>query len=215
MLNIDNKNNTAEEAAKYDSSSAELSYIGKINIQFCDGNKILKRRTYYNNGCGPLFKFVAHCLQGDYSQAEKIRPNKIKLFSNNSTEVKLDWTKTKSVSGFVTSNAPADIDVIKDDNKNIIGYKAILHFLVPAAFVDSKNIQEEDTNAQVKKGSGINQIGLYSTKETDDKKPSAYFLFKKTENEVDIWDGLQTDDLSENINILIDWEMSIKNGGGN
>jgi hypothetical protein len=172
MSNIENINvNKAESTTKCSSSTAALSYTGKVKISFCQGSKIIKSKTYSNNGCGPLFKFIAQCIQGEYKQAEKIRPNKVKLFFNTSDEVKLDWDKTKSATSFVTSNAPADIAVIKDDLSNIIGYKTILHFLVPAVFVNM------ETASNMNKSFEINQICLYSTKELVDKNCSAYFLF--------------------------------------
>ena len=67
--------------------------------------------------------------------------------------------------------------MIKDDNNNIIGYKAILHFLVPAVYVDTSAIGEDS------KGPGINQLCLYSTKEVNEENCSAYFLF--TNKEID------------------------------
>ena len=215
MANTKKQNkNKVEQAANISSSSASLNYTGKVSVKFCKGNKVLKSKTYSNNGCGPLFKFIAQCLQGEYRQAEKLRPNKIKLFSNTSEEVKLSWNETtKAVTGFVTSNSPADIDVIKNGSE-IIGYKTILHFLVPAVYVDSSKFNDD------KQKFGITQLCLYSTKETDDAKCSAYFLFTNKEtddagNEVEVWDGLSTNDTDENVNLLIDWEMSIKNNGGN
>jgi hypothetical protein len=91
MSNIENINvNKAESTTKCSSSTAALSYTGKVKISFCQGSKIIKSKTYSNNGCGPLFKFIAQCIQGEYKQAEKIRPNKVKLFFNTSDEVKLD-----------------------------------------------------------------------------------------------------------------------------
>jgi hypothetical protein len=91
MSNTKKQNlNKAESATKSSSSSAALSYSGKVKVSFCKGTKVLKSKTYSNNGCGPLFKFIAQCIQGEYKQAEKIRPNKVKLFCNISDTPELD-----------------------------------------------------------------------------------------------------------------------------
>jgi hypothetical protein len=69
------------------------------------------------------------------------------------------------------------------------------------------------TASNMNKSFEINQICLYSTKELIDKNCSAYFLF--TSEDGKSWAGLSTEDLAENLNVLIDWEMSIMNAGGN
>lgn len=212
MSNTKNKKeiNSVESTTLNSASTAALNYSGKIKISYCKGNKVLKSKTYSNAGCGPLFKFVAHCLQGDYRMAEKYRPTKIKLFNNTSSDPSdWAWKDIKAITNFVSTNTTSDIAVINDENGKIIGYKTILHFLVPAVLIDKSNINSVfDTY--------INQICLYSAKELDEEKCSAYFLLTKTDEENNLeWDGLKIQDIAENINILIDWEMSIKNGGGN
>lgn len=211
MSNTTEQNITmVDGAALSSSSSATLNYTGKVKISFCNGSKVFKSKTYSNNGCGPLFKFIAQCLQGEYKQAEKTRPTKVKLFYNTATSPVVNWhdSSIRVATNFITSNAPADIAVIKDyTTGQISGYKTILHFLIPAVFVDTSSVNDTFE---------INQICLYPAKEFTDENCSAYFLFTETDEEGTVtWAGLSTEDLVENMNILIDWEMSITNAGGN
>lgn len=209
-MNI-NLYNKTEESTLLGSSSVTLEYFGKVTISLCKKDKILQTKVYHNAGCSSLFKFLALCLQGDYLRAEKYRPCKIQLFNNTSENPpapgNLDWDKMKPLTGFISSNRPASIS---ENNGN---FSAIIHFLVPAVYIN-KNMLEK---------SKINQICLYPeiiSDATAKNNCSAYFLFVKNENQADgktstKWDALETTDADENINLLIDWELSITNNGGN
>lgn len=214
--NINKTDSTIQNSA----SVANLNYSGKIKINLCKGKKVLKSKTYSNNGCGPLFKFIAQCLQGNYRQAEKLRPNKIQLYSNLATRpdsANYFGDDVHPITGFVTSNSPADIGEIRN-GEHIIGFKTVLHFLVPAVYIDKESLKNPD---DINKPFSINQISLYSTKEYNISNCSAFFYLTKEIKETTAegseevigvdWDGIGYDDLSENLNLLIDWEMSIEN----
>lgn len=201
--NIIKLNNT-EEATLSSSSSATLEYSGKITISWCRQNKILRKKIYHNAGCDLLFKFIALCWKGDYVRAEKYRPVKIQLFNNTMDNIpgsieEMDWDRVKALTGFITMNRNAEINDESDGN----GFSTTLHFLVPTVYI-KKNTT---TNT-------INQIGLYSNAATKKEECSAYFLCVDADNPAE-WAPLETQNEDENINLIIDWELSIKNSGGN
>lgn len=209
MNNI-NLYNKTEEPTLMSSSSVTLGYSGKVTISLCKKDKILQTKVYHNAGCSSLFKFVALCLQGEYMRAEKYRPCKIQLFNNTSDSPpeSLDWSKLKPLTGFIYSNRPATVST--DGEK----FSTIIHFLVPAAYID-KTILENNK---------INQICLYpgaASDATAKDNCSAYFLFVKEDEQADgststVWDALEiTNENENNINLIIDWELSITNNGGN
>lgn len=190
------ENKTKEIKEQPISSSAK--YTGKVTIAFQNKQKkTLSSKTYHNAGCGPLFKFMALCLQGNYKQAEKLRPNRIKLFYNSSLSPS-DSTPTDTdslaLTSYVSSNRPAEINTNSDENS----YYTTFHFLVPAVYLMSSLSSDE--------GLSINQIAIYP--ETTDSC-SAYFNLIDSENNE--WDPIKLEDLDENINIIIDWQMSIMN----
>ena len=209
-INNDQQKNKADSTNLNSASAATLEYSGKIKVSYCKGNKVVKSKTYSNTGCGPLFKFIALSLQGDYRMAEKYRPVKVKLFNNLASHPEnWSWDVVKPITNFITTTTTSDIAQISDEDGKIIGYKTILHFLVPAVLVDKSSISNNIN-------SYINQICLYSGKELNEQNCSAYFLLTDVDDDGNlVWDGLDVQDIAENINILIDWEMSIKNNGGN
>lgn len=210
MMNNINLCNT-EESTLTSSSSVTIEYSGKVTISLYKKDKILQKKVYHNAGCSSLFRFVALCLQGDYKRAEKYRPCRVQLFNNTSeyppVNNSLDWDKMKPLTGFISSNRPAEI------NESSGNWSATLHFLVPAVYINKKILSNNK----------INQICLYPRIESDtniENNCSAYFLFTKEEPQADgsiniEWDALETTNENENINLLIDWELSIRNNGGN
>lgn len=210
-MNNVNLYSKTEESTLMSSSSVTLEYSGKVTVSLCKKDKILQTKVYHNAGCSSLFKFIALCLQGDYARADKYRPCRVQLFNNTSeyppiTE-DLDWDKMKPLTGFISSNRPA---TISENNGN---YSTTIHFLVPAVYINKKILENNK----------INQICLYPGVVSDttiEDNCSAYFLFVKEEEQTDgstiiKWDALETTNENENINLLIDWELSIKNNGGN
>ena len=86
---------------------------------------------------------------------------------------------------------------ITDENGNLVaknGYKAILHFRVPFAFVTQNE---------------VNQICLYAQNENDDKKYSAYYLFKDSKDEK--LAPIEVNNQQVSYNLIIEWELSIAN----
>ena len=181
---IKNKEENTELVKKQDTIS--VGYSGKVKVTVVDDRKVVSRKVGYNTGGQPLFLFLAQCLCGNYENAKTSQPLKIKLFYNKAETVAQAtknieaWAssgsssseKVTSASNFIFVNGPSTSEEIKitDENGNLVaknGYKAILHFRVPFAFVTQNE---------------VNHICLYAQSENDDKRYSAYYLFKDSKN---------------------------------
>ena len=208
---IKNKKENTEVVKKQDTIS--IGYSGKVKVTVVDDRKVVSRKVGHNAGGQPLFLFLAQCLCGNYENAKTSQPLKIKLFYNNATNendaitniqnwVKSegDFTSVVSASNFIFVNGPSTPEEIKitDENGNLVaknGYKAILHFRVPFAFVT----QDE-----------VNQICLYAQDENNDKKYSAYYLFKDIKDEKKLA-PIKVNNQQVSYNLIIEWELSIAN----
>ena len=210
---IKNKKENTEVVKKQDTIS--IGYSGKVKVTVVDDRKVVSRKVGHNAGGQPLFKFLAQCLCGNYENAKTSQPLKIKLFYNKTetetvaeaTKNIQDWVKSEgdftnitSASNFIFVNAPGTPEEIKitDKQGNLVaknGYKAILHFRVPFAFVT----QDE-----------VNQICLYAQDENNDKKYSAYYLFKDIKDEKKLA-PIKVNNQQVSYNLIIEWELSIAN----
>ena len=210
---IKNKEENTELVKKQDTIS--VGYSGKVKVTVVDDRKVVSRKVGYNAGGQPLFKFLAQCLCGNYENVKTSQPLKIKLFYNKTetetvaeaTKNIQDWVKSEgdftnitSASNFIFVNGPSTPEEIKitDENGNLVaknGCKAILHFRVPFAFVTQNE---------------VNQICLYAQSENDDKKYSAYYLFKDSANEKKLA-PIEVNNQQASYNLIIEWELSIAN----
>lgn len=210
---IKNKEENTELVKKQDTIS--VGYSGKVKVTVVDDRKVVSRKVGHNAGGQPLFKFLAQCLCGNYENAKTSQPLKIKLFYNKTetetvaeaTKNIQDWVKSEgdftnitSASNFIFVNGPSTPEEIKitDENGNLVaknGYKAILHFRVPFAFVTQNE---------------VNQICLYAQSENEDKKYSAYYLFKDSEDEEKLA-PIKVNNQQASYNLIIEWELSIAN----
>ena len=207
---IKNKKENPEIVKKQDTIS--VGYSGKVTVTVVDDRKVVSRKVGHNAGGQPLFLFLAQCLCGNYKNTEPLQPLKIKLFYNKA-ETKTaattninNWvgsdsnTSIEEASNFIFVNAPSATEEIKitDENGNLVaknGYKTILHFRVPFAFVTQNK---------------VNQICLYAQTENDDKKYSAYYLFKDSKDEKKLA-PIKVNNQQASYNLIIEWELSISN----
>lgn len=211
---IKNKKENTEIVKKQDTIS--VGYSGKVKVTIVDDRKVVSRRVGHNAGGQPLFLFLAQCLCGNYENAKISQPLKIKLFYNKTeTETVAEATanieawaspgsssseKVTSASNFIFVNGPStpeerEITDKNTNNKTKNGYKAILHFRVPFSFVTKNE---------------VNQICLYAQNENDDKRYSAYYLFKDIKDEKKLA-PIKVNNQQASYNLIIEWELSIAN----
>ena len=203
---IKNKNENPEVVKKQDTIS--VGYSGKVKVTVVDDRKVVSRKVGHNAGGQPLFRFLAQCLCGNYENTKALQPLKIKLFHNKTETVaeatkniqnwvksEGDFTNITSASNFIFVNATGATEEIKDEEGNKNGYKAILHFRVPFSFVTKNE---------------VNQICLYAQNENDDKKYSAYYLFKDSKDEKKLA-PIKVNNQQASYNLIIEWELSIAN----
>lgn len=203
---IKNKKENPEIVKKQDTIS--VGYSGKVKVTVVDDRKVVSRKVGHNAGGQPLFQFLAQCLCGNYENAKTSQPLKIKLFYNNATNENdaitniQNWVKSEgdstsvvSASNFIFVNGPGATEKIEDEEGNKNGYKAILHFRVPFAFVTQNK---------------VNQICLYAQTENDDKKYSAYYLFKDSKDEKKLA-PIEVNNQQASYSLIIEWELSIAN----
>lgn len=203
---IKNKKENPEIVKKQDTIS--VGYSGKVKVTVVDDRKVISRKVGHNAGGQPLFQFLAQCLCGNYENTKTLQPLKIKLFYNKAETVadaitniqnwvksEGDFTSVASASNFIFVNAAGATEEIADEEGNKNGYKAILHFRVPFSFVTKNE---------------VNQICLYAQNENDDKKYSAYYLFKDSKDEKKLA-PIKVNNQQASYNLIIEWELSISN----
>ena len=185
--------------------NSPISYSGKITVTVKNGNTIISKNTYKNNGGLNLWYFLCASLAGQYTNADQFRPYRIMLYYCKDETVptsieNLDQDNFVKLTSEIPINRASEVLPIKESGKTI-NYTATLHFLIPPAYFNAVE------NAK------INTVVLYGKKEptTPNKDNySAYYFFAKD----GAWDTpniLNLDDIKDNYNIIIDWEMSVDN----
>jgi len=199
------KRKTKKQVAKQEPklTTNSIGYSGIVKVSIKNSKKVVSSFTSHNAGAGPLFRFLAKCLQGNYSEAEVIRPVKVKLFNNTNelSIVKADPTKVTgdgvhAASDFIYYNTTATIDPEKDSSGNIVGYLATLHFKIPFAYLK--------TSQQT-----FNQLCLYGSEAINDGDFSAsYFI---TNAEGTDWNNIDTAEFGNNYQLIVEWTMRLTN----
>ena len=173
-----------------------LSYKGTVRVSVQKDNKIISTKTYHNQGTKYLYEFLCYCLVGNFERVKNKKPFKIKLFDNSSQpEAPTPATEVSSeASTFISIDQKGEVLPELDENDNITNYKAVLHFLIPYAFIAKTEIK---------------QICLYSSEATDNDAYSAiYYLTKTVDGNVD-WDPIKiTNSSASTYNLIIEWELS-------
>ena len=191
-----------------------FSYTGKITITVKNGNTVVSKNTYKNNGGLNLWYFLCATLAGQYSNAELFRPTKLMLFNCSSATVPTtepDFTDTlvyTALTGEVSINKATSVLPIKDLSNKTINYTATLHFLVPPAYFSAGH-EELGINTAVLYGKS-RPLDITSAK----NQYSAYYFFTTKNDDQITWDVaniLKIKDIKENYNVIIDWEMSFDN----
>lgn len=167
-----------------------IEYTGKVTVSLKYKAKVISKNTYYNNGCNDFFNFLASCVAGNYTSAERNRPTKIMLFYNKSSSVpkaaedlklsNLFGNNTSSVTAFITSQAAGIINTNgntgADRNSEEDFCRVNLQFTIPASSLAANNTASGGSTSQI----CINQMALYKTSAAnttaDIQQPLAYFL---------------------------------------
>ena len=182
---------------KQKNSNVNLNYSGEITLKIQKNGKIISTKKYHNAGTNELWKFISYCVAGKYQSAENLRPQYIRLFKNNNEPGGgLNTTDIYTASQIVLMNTSGAPQKWIEDS-TIVGYKTILHFLIPFTFIT------EET---------VNEVRIYSKINRDSINDcSAYFQFTKTISDILEWDPIEVSDNFGNYNLIIDWEMRISN----
>ena len=179
-----------------------ITYSGKILIKKFYKDKVIEEKSQRNHGYLPLFKFLCYCLQGNYTIADRIIPNKIKLFGKNSY---LDSWKTEGHEDYEGMDI---IEVLRDASlhSNFI-YTNKYPTLTQTESQVSTSLHFS-LNSKYLIGDGIYVIALYGASTTDELSPSAVVILlddSKTELEPITFDDEQAN------NIVIDWTLQFDN----
>jgi len=166
MAKKQNQNNSIatenfEPAIAKITKTTTADYTGNIILTIKAGKKVLSKTTYKNNGMLPLFKFIALCLEGAYSNAEYYRPCRI-TFAHVEDKAQPTAIRKQSIPIYCNSRA---------NKAGTNSWSTYLHFEVPASYLTGVE--------------GINQLCLYNSKDTDSYTESlcAYF---QLENDLEL-----------------------------
>ena len=166
-----------------------IGYEGKVTLTLKSNNRILKSKTYKNNGTAQLFKFLGYCLIGSYEEAKRYLPSKILLLDNYSKDNNV--RDAKSVTACTNFKPLAKMPTIISDSAKA-QVKVIYNFEIPQAEI-FKN---------------FNQVALYGSNPEDISDFSAYYYLTNIQGE------LESENIAEwsaTTILLIDWELSLSN----
>ncbi len=176
-----------------------IHYTGKVNVSVEKEGKIVDTKHYHNAGTKQLYKFLCYCLAGQYKNVDADRPCRIKLFNNTqgpTPPITPALDEADEASSMVTISQQADVLPVKDKNQDnaIVNYKTVLHFVVPYALISQQR---------------INQICLYSARNSANSDYSAIYYFVKETDGAYAWDAIELTSLdSTTYNLIIEWELS-------
>ena len=71
-----------------------ILYEGNIHVRVLRNNKVIREKTFQNNGRWPLFSHLVSALAGQYSEAEKNRPLVIGIYT-------IDYEDTPNANGAI------------------------------------------------------------------------------------------------------------------
>ena len=181
-------------------SGLAIGYSGNIKLSLRSGKTVISTKVYNNHGGLELFKFLGYCLAGAYTAADPVRPIKVGLYYNTASTpstAKID-TGMSSASILVTTNTAATIEEVAETATDSAVCKVTLHFVIPKIYIT---------------GSAFNQVVLYgadvvNTAAVMNGTYSA--IFNLTANG-DNWATVDTASWADNYNLVLEWEMSLKN----
>ena len=122
---------------KNNKSSDIINYQGSIKVSVVRGDKVVRKKTFKNEGRWPLFRHLVECLRGNYEEAEGNRPIVLGLFSIPYND---------SSSGNIPTIREGEISSLSDKQK--VSYYAKLdnsRLGSPGLFMTQPKIEVEDT----------------------------------------------------------------------
>lgn len=178
-----------EEPIIENKTGTNIGYSGKVSIKILHGTKAVKNITIHNNGCQPLFDFLAYCLVGDYNEANS--PRYLRAFETQNTEAQSFDPEHESTLRIIPVSSITKVNS-SNANSGVVRYS----FLTPGSFFLP--------------GSVIDELALYSSANIDSKtNPSAYIILRPaTEDPEHPYESISID---PDTNLVIIWELSISN----
>lgn len=171
-----------------------IGYEGKVTLTLKSNNRVLGSKVYKNKGTLQLFRFLGHCLIGDYAEAAKLLPAKIVLLRNRSANNTADASPTSQIEPCTRPKERIQTPtIISDSDKEQV--RVIYNFEVPKTAIFEP----------------FNQIALYGTGmkyPTDLAEFSAYYFLTNTDGTFDLQ---EPENWSTTTILLIDWELTISN----
>jgi hypothetical protein len=87
------------ELQTMETTNNAIEYSGQITVSTLDGDRVVSKQTYYNNGTNKLFSFLSNCLSGDFNTARATRPCRLLLLKTDKDEL-----------SSITNSKPTDND---------------------------------------------------------------------------------------------------------
>lgn len=173
-----------------------IGYEGKVTLTLKSNNKVLKSKTYKNNGTVQLFKFLGYCLMGacEDAEAKRLLPTRLLLLENFSNSGSGDVTTAdpQNVAARTDWQSFAQTPTIVTTNAQV---KVTYNFEVPKAAI---------TNT-------FNQIALYGAGMDISENLVDFSAYHYLTNPYGALENQNPKDWSATTVLLIDWELTISN----
>jgi len=167
-----------------------LGYEGKVTLTLKSKDRVLKSKTYKNNGTAQLFKFLGYCLIDAYEEAKNLLPNKILLLRNDESTNPAVAVSTNVEQCSTWQTYIQTPTIISDSSDSLV--KVVYSFEVPRAAI----------------ASNFNQVALYGAGINDKKDFSAYYYLIDNTGRLE---EINVQEWSATTVLLIEWELSISN----
>ena len=177
------------ELQTIETTNNAIEYSGQITVSALDGDRVISKQTYYNNGTNKLFSFLSNCLSGDFNTARASRPCRLLLLKTDNTENTTNSKPTDTnYSDFWDVNYYAAPPVYYSKTPAVVGGKITYNFRVPFLILEN--------------GVNIKKMALVPEASNNVDDISAYYILD---------DSIQVPTNGGNFTILVDWELSFAN----
>lgn len=160
-----------------------LAYTGIVTLSQYKGNKKTQVAKIHNTGGSPLFRFLANCIAGDFTNSQAGCPARIRLINRDISDQGYEYT---SVSGFIFKQSSK---IIVD---NLGECRVRYSFMIPRDLLE--NVTSVETLG----------LGLYNMQDSDPANFVAFCALGTAGLE------LTRTELSH-ASLLVDWDLIISN----
>lgn len=179
------------ELQAVETTNNAIEYSGKITVSTLDGDRVISKQTYHNNGTNKLFSFLSNCLSGDFNTAKATRPCRLLLLKTDAAEIDK-----------ISDSKPTDSDYSDYWDAEYYAAPPVYYSKTPVAIGGTVTYNFRVPFLILENGVNIKKMALVPETSNGVEDISAYYVLN---------DSIQVPTSGGNFTILVDWELSFAN----